>query len=245
MRAGSTAAAALALVLSLTMALGASVVSAHEERDTHGYILDVGFLVEPVYEGIKNGIYLSVTKPAGADEGHHGAGMKMPDVNEHGGIFGSPVLAVDQTFSFQVTHELEGLTVPYHSHEDHDVIGSITVARDADQSGTVQIMIHDGMYMPADVTVRPGATLVWTNLASTPQTATSGIGPQDGQAHGGGPTVAVEGVHETLRVEVTHVATGKSVELSLRPLFGSPGEYTADLIPTAPGVCTSSGSSAP
>ena len=228
------AATVAALLLALT--LGAGAVSAHEERDTHGYVLDVGFLVEPAFEGIKNGVFLSVTQPAGADEGQHGGGMEMVDVNVHGGIFGSPVLAVDQTFSFQVAQELEGLTVPYHSHEDHDVNGSITVAQDADLSGTVQIIIHDGMYMPADVTVRPGTTLVWTNRASTPQTATSGIAPPAGQAHAGGPTAGVEGVHETLRVEVTHVPTGKSVELALRPIFGSPGEYTADLIPTAPGV---------
>lgn len=234
MRPRYTTAATLSLLLAL--ALGAGVVSAHEERDTHGYVLDVGFLEEPAFEGIRNGVFLSVTKPAGADEGHHGGGMKMVDVNAHGGIFGSPVLAVGEIFSFQVTEELEGLTVPYHSHEDHDIIGSITVAADADLSGTVRIVIHNGMYMPADVTVRPGTTLVWTNRASTPQTATSGIQTPAGQGHGGGPTVAVEGVHETLRVEVTHVPTGKSVELALRPIAGSPGEYTADLIPTAPGV---------
>ena len=236
MRARYRTAAAAALALLLTLALGAVVASAHEERDTHGYILDVGFLVEPAFEGIRNGVYLSVTKPAGAEGGHHGGGTQMIDVNAHGGIFGSPVLAVGETFSFQVTQELEGLTVPYHSHEDHDVMGSIRVAPDAELSGTVQIMIHDGMYMPAEVTVRPGTTLVWTNRASTPQTATSGIQTPAGQGHDGGPTVAVEGVHETLRVEVTHVPTGKSVELALRPIVGSPGKYTADLIPTSPGA---------
>ena len=228
--------AAVAAALVLTLALGAGAASAHEEREAHGYVFDVGFLVEPAFEGIKNGVFISVTKPAGAEGGAHGDGKKMADVNEHGRIFGSPALAFDQTFSFQVTHELEGLTVPYHSHENHDITGSITVAQDADLSGTVQIVIYDAMLMPADVTVQPGTTLVWTNRASTPQTATSGIAPQAGHAHDGGPTVAVEGVHETLRVEVTHVPTGKSVELALRPIFGAPGQYTADLIPTAPGV---------
>ena len=237
MRPRYKAAIVAALVLSATLALGDGAASAHEEREAHGYVFDVGFLVEPAFEGIKNGVFISVSRPAGPDEGGHGGdGMMMLDVNEHGGIFGSPALAIDQTFSFQVTHELEGLTVPYHSHEDHDITGSITVAQDAGLSGTVDITIHDGMYMPADVTVQPGTTLVWTNRASTPQTATSGVAPQAGHAHESGPTVAVEGVHETLRVEVTHVPTGKSVELALRPIFGSAGEYTADLIPTAPGV---------
>ena len=228
--------AAVAAALVLTLALGAGAASAHEEREAHGYVFDVGFLEEPAFEGIKNGVFISVTKQTGADGGDHVDAMKMVDLNEHGGVFGSPALAADQTFSFQVTHELEGLTVPYHSHEDHDITGAITVAQDADMSGTVQIVIHDGMYMPSDVTVQPGTTLVWTNRASTPQTATSGLAPQAGHAHESGPTVAVEGVHETLRVEVTHVPTGESVVLALRPIFGSPGEYTADLIPTAPGV---------
>ena len=122
--------AAAALALALVLALGAGAVSAHEERDAHGYALYVGFLVEPAFEGIKNGAFVSVTKPA--DDAGSG----------HGG----------------------------------------------------------------------------------------------GHAHGGGTAVGVEGVHETLKVEVTHVPTGKSVVLALRPVLGAPGEYVADLIPTAPGV---------
>ena len=51
-------------------------------------------------------------------------------------------------------------------------------------------------------------------------------------------TVAVEGLEQTLQVEVTHVASGVSRTLPLRPVLGEPGVYTADLIPTAPGVYT-------
>ncbi len=45
----------------------------------------------------------------------------------------------------------------------------------------------------------------------------------------------VEGLEETLQVEVTHVPSGKSKTFALRSLFGDPGHYTADFIPTAPG----------
>ena len=45
----------------------------------------------------------------------------------------------------------------------------------------------------------------------------------------------VEGVEETLQVEVTHVPSGQSRIFALRPVFNDPGHYTADLIPTAPG----------
>ena len=45
----------------------------------------------------------------------------------------------------------------------------------------------------------------------------------------------VEGVEETLQVEVTHMPSGTSEIMDLRSLFGQPGRYTNDWIPTAPG----------
>jgi hypothetical protein len=45
----------------------------------------------------------------------------------------------------------------------------------------------------------------------------------------------VEGAHEGLEVEVTHVDSGTSRTFPLRALFGQPGRYTADLVPTASG----------
>jgi hypothetical protein len=48
--------------------------------------------------------------------------------------------------------------------------------------------------------------------------------------------VPVEGLQDTLQAEVTHVATGTTKLLSLRTIFNDPGHYTADLIPTAPGI---------
>ena len=45
----------------------------------------------------------------------------------------------------------------------------------------------------------------------------------------------VEGLEETLQVEITHVPTGASKAMNLRTIFRDPGHYTADLIPTAPG----------
>jgi hypothetical protein len=47
--------------------------------------------------------------------------------------------------------------------------------------------------------------------------------------------VPVLGLESSLQVEVTHVPSGMSKTLSLRPVFGEPGHYAADLIPTAPG----------
>lgn len=51
----------------------------------------------------------------------------------------------------------------------------------------------------------------------------------------GTSTVPVEGVEATLRVEVTHVATGKSRIQDLKTVFRDLGHYRSDLIPTASG----------
>jgi hypothetical protein len=45
----------------------------------------------------------------------------------------------------------------------------------------------------------------------------------------------VEGAEETLQVEVLHVETGISRVFDLRALWGQPGRYTADFVPTAIG----------
>ena len=54
--------------------------------------------------------------------------------------------------------------------------------------------------------------------------------------HGGGMTVPVEGLENTLQVEVVHPGTGASRTMGLYAVFGMPGHYRADLIPTEPGV---------
>ena len=44
----------------------------------------------------------------------------------------------------------------------------------------------------------------------------------------GDAAVPVEGLQETLQVEVTHVESGISQIMPLRAVFGSPGRYTND-----------------
>jgi len=52
----------------------------------------------------------------------------------------------------------------------------------------------------------------------------------------GDAAVPVEGLQETLQVEVTHVESGISQIMPLRAVFGSPGRYTNDWIPSMPGA---------
>ena len=107
------------------MGLATGTVFAHEGRDVEGYNFVVGWVEEPAYEGLKNGVEIRVTKAASGSHGGHGEASEM---------------------------------------------------------------------------------------------------------------VGVEGLGETLRVEVIHVATEASKILSLYPTRGVPGRYTAVLIPTSPGV---------
>lgn len=50
--------------------------------------------------------------------------------------------------------------------------------------------------------------------------------------------VPVEGLEETVQVEITYNDTGDNVTMPLRAVFNGPGKYTADLFPTAAGHYT-------
>lgn len=216
-------------------------VYAHDHRAVEGYTLVVGFLVEPAYEGVMNGLDIRVTKELDHSEHENQEHRKEDelasmDVKEHGGVFGSPALSQEQTFSFEVTDMFDGITIPYHNHQNHEMTGSIKVSHNAELSGIVDIEIHDNMYMPSDVSVKPGTVLRWTNISTFPQTATSGEVPKGNVIGGHHQEVPVEGLEETLHVEIVHLASGISKEMRLRTVSHSPGQYTADLIPTSTGV---------
>jgi hypothetical protein len=84
--------------------------------------------------------------------------------------------------------------------------------------------------------VQPGAKLVWTNMSAELHNVTSGLAPETGHDHESEmEMVGVEGLDDTLQVEITHVLSDVSTTLALRSVFGESGHYTADLIPTALG----------
>lgn len=69
-----------ALLAALLLALPVATASAHENRDVGAYRLTVGFIVEPAFEGIKNGVDLRIAKG------------------------GNPVAGVETTLKVDVTH---------------------------------------------------------------------------------------------------------------------------------------------
>ena len=218
-------------ILAASMAITGPIAFAHDYRDVGGYQFTVGFRDEPAVEGLANGVDLQVDKKAEADDHEHDATM---DVAEHGAVFAAPALGPGQTFEFEVTHMLEGLTIPFHNHLNHDMTGAITVG-DHGKTGTVEVEIHASAFEPSEITVQSGTVLVFANRAQEPQNVTSGL--IDGTGHAQA-VVPVEGLEQSLQVEVTHVGSGISKTMPLRAVFGEPGRYTADLIPTASGAYT-------
>lgn len=61
--------------------LAAGTALAHEPRDIQDYNLVVGFLHEPAFEGLLNGVSLRVTKPAPADAHAHDGHAHGPDAH--------------------------------------------------------------------------------------------------------------------------------------------------------------------
>lgn len=61
--------------------LAAGTALAHEPRDIQDYNLVVGFLHEPAFEGLLNGVSLRVTKPAPADAHAHAADAHGSDAH--------------------------------------------------------------------------------------------------------------------------------------------------------------------
>ena len=156
------------------LALLAGAALAHDDRHVGEYKLNVGFNVEPAYEGVPNGIDIRVTRSA---EGGNGDGH---DSDEEGGNGDG--------------HDSNGEGGNGDGHDSNGEGGN------GDGGG------DDGMSMTdEDATTAPAG-------------------------------IPVEGLAETLQVEVTHVPSGASRIMVLRAVFQAPGDYTADLIPTAPGV---------
>ena len=104
-------AAAVAVLLSLTV----GTVLAHEGRQVGDYNINIGWTVEPAYEGFMNGVEVRVTRVAeGGGEPHgestsmsmDGAGGGMAMAGHHGGA--EVVEGLENTLQVEVTYVLTG-----------------------------------------------------------------------------------------------------------------------------------------
>ncbi len=228
------------------VAVGASGAMAHEGRHVEGFDLTVGFLNEPAYEGYLNAVFLEVTaedtEQPQADETAtseaEADAERDEGVDAHGEIFVSTELADGETFEAVMPEDLDGMTIPYHSHLNASIAGSIEVAHDAPEADRVDVELHRDGPEPRELRVRPGTTVVWTNHTGELQLIASGPHPEedaDDHEHANGHQ-PVTGLESSLQVEVTHIASAQSTVMAIEPLFDRAGAYSARLIPTQPGA---------
>jgi hypothetical protein len=118
-------------------------------------------------------------------------------------------------------------SVPVLAHEDREIEGyhfTVGFMEEPALEGSRNAVSLEVMKPPEGATHEHG---------ENPQSSASGSGAEAEQPSA--ELVPVEGLDSTLQVEVTHIPTGVSKVMPLRTVFGEPGHYAADLIPTAPG----------
>ena len=246
----------------LLLALSLGIAAAHEPRDIEDYNLVVGFLYEPAFEGILNGVYLSVTKVAahghGDDasaSGQHAA-MEYETLESEVPISVSITTTVDHHGGVDVEVMTEGWLwtpdsvdgdhVPGEGHA-HIYVDGVKVDRvygpsyhlDGLEPGEREVRVSLNSNSHEELTY-DGKTVDAIAVVTIPESghhhATPAGGEEEGDhVHGEELITGVTGLEHTVQVEVIHVPTGASRQMSFNPIEGEPGKYKADFIPTASG----------
>ena len=239
------------LIAAALAATAATATFAHDDEELGGNRIIVGFLNEPAYEGERNAVSIRVTK--GGSGGHEDAGS-MADI---AGMDMSDVVESEVPIDVSLMTEVEGDGgVNVHIMAD-DWTWSTGGANYVQGEGHAHIYV-DGellrmVYEPVNHLsgLAPGERHIRVSLSANNHanltyngapieaTATVTVPGSGGMAmemdHGDASAVGVEGLHNTLLVEVTHVPSNVSRTMKLRPAYDDPGHYVADLIPTSPG----------
>lgn len=247
-----------ALVATASMAIG--TVVAHEDEEVGGYSLTVGFLNEPAYEGERNAVSIRVTR--GGEVGHEEsdsmagmAGMGMSTDPSHDTDVVESEVPIDVSLMTDVEDDggvnlhimTDGWTwstggaayVPGEGHAHVYVDGELLRMVYEPVShlsgltpGERHIRVSLSANNHADLTY-DGEPIEATTMVTVPESGGMAMGME--MDHGEASLVGIEGLQNTLLVEVTHVPSNVSRTMNLRPAYNDPGHYVADLIPTSPG----------
>lgn len=250
----------LAALCLLALTLGTAM--AHEPRDIEDYNLVVGFLHEPAFEGMLNGVYLSVTKVAEHGHGelsdssadHHGSAepgtieSEVPisisfttEVDDKGGV------------DIQITTEgwlwtpdnVDGEHVPGEGHA-HIYVDGVKIGRiygptyylEGIDSGERQVRISLNSNSHDELTYDGNAVeaIASVTIPESDHHAMQAESKEEESDHSHSEELitGVTGLEQTILVEVTHVPSGTKRNMSLQA-FDEPGKYKADFIPTASG----------
>ena len=243
----------------LALSLGTAV--AHEPRDIEDYNLVVGFLHEPAFEGILNGVYLSVTKVA-----EHGHGDDASASDQHAAM-AHDALESEVPISVSITTEVDddggvdvevvtegwlwtpdsvdGDHVPGEGHA-HIYVDGVKIDRVYGPSyhledlepgeREVRVTLNSNSHEELTYGGKPVEALVLVTIPGADHhAATAESEEEGGHSHGEELITGVTGLEQTLQVEVTHAPTGAARIMRFYPITGAPGQYKADFIPTASG----------
>ena len=97
------------------------------------------------------------------------------DPEDHGAIFDSLWLANGESFRFEFSEDQEGMVIPFHNHMNHDVKGTITVEGTDVAKAIVAIDMSMDSFVPSEVSVGLGTTIVWTNAGEAQARVVSGM----------------------------------------------------------------------
>ena len=263
----------LAVLFLLALTLGTAL--AHEPRDIEDYNLVVGFLHEPAFEGVLNGVYLRVTKVAehghgdqsaanapsahsDSSSGHHGAAEDDAPIESEVPISVNITAEVDDSGGVGVRvmtegwlwtpENVDGEHVPGEGHA-HIYVDGVKIDRvygpryylEGLEPGERQVRVslntnshneltYGGNAVEAIALVTIPETVQHANRAEPEETSEANAE----HSHGEELIIGVQGLEQTILVEVTHVPSGAKRNMSLHA-FGDPGNYKADFIPTASG----------
>ena len=111
----------LAAAVAAVLGLAVGTVAAHEGREVGDYRVDVGWIVEPAYEGFPNGVEVRVIKVAenGGDD-HHGDSTAAAD--DHHGDSGA-VKGLENTLQVEVVYVSTGASRVVRLSADADEPG--------------------------------------------------------------------------------------------------------------------------
>jgi len=241
------------LITTALVAMASTAVFAHDDEEVGGNKIVVGFLHEPAYEGEMNAVSIRVTK--GGSGGHEESGSMavmamsadpshdtdavesevpisvslMTDVEDDGGV-NLHIMTDGWTWSTGGAAYVPG-EGHAHIYVDGELLRMVyePVNHLAGLApGERQIRVALSANNHADLTYN-GEPVEATAMVTVPGSGGMAMG------HGDASSVGIEGLQNTLLVEVTHVPSSVSKTMNLRPAYDDPGHYVADLIPTSPG----------
>ena len=224
-----------ALVASASMAAG--TVLAHDDEEVGGNKIVVGFLYEPAYEGEMNAVSIRVTKggSGGHEEPSHDTDIVesevpidvslMTDVDDHGGV-DVHIMADGWTWSTGGADYVQG-EGHAHIYVDGELLRMVY-----EPDNHLEGLAPGERQIRVALSANNHASLTYNG---EPIEATATVTIPGSGGHDEAAVVGVEGLQNTLLVEVTHVPSNVSKTMNLRPAFDDPGHYVADLIPTSPG----------